>query len=197
MIAEPSISPAAHRLTYDELASREGERREELYDGELVEMTAPRLIHQEVLRRLLRILEAQIEAGNDGKIYIAPHDVYVSPTRFFQPDLSFVRRARFAAERIEREDGACLIAPPDLIVEIVSPSTARRDRVDKVNAYAAFGVRHYWIVAPEERTLHAFALLEGETPRYLLEAALGDDDTFAPSLFPNLKIDLAALFAAS
>ncbi len=194
MVAESSTRSDI-QWTYDQLLQRDladgRERREELWDGELLEMTSPRLLHQEVLLTLATLLRSWAREHNLGKIYIAPHDMYVSSTRFFQPDLSFVSRERFETERIEREDGQCLVAPPDLCVEVVSPSTARRDRVDKVNAYAQFGVRHYWILDPDERTLQAFVL---DNNRYALEAALTDENTFAPSLFPNLQIALHQIF---
>lgn len=193
MVAESSTRSV--QWTYETLLQRDrlnnSERREELWDGELFEMTSPRLLHQKILQNLNYILESHVRGHNLGEIYIAPHDMYVSSTRFFQPDLSFVSRERLATERIEREDGQCLVAPPDLCVEVVSPSTARRDRVDKVNAYAQFGVRHYWILDPDEKSLQAFVL---DNNRYALEAALSDENTFAPSLFPDLQIALDQVF---
>lgn len=196
MVAQSSTRNDVRHWTYEALQQRDdaegSERREELWDGELLEMTSPRLIHQKILQRLYYILENHVREQNLGILYIAPHDLYVSATRFFQPDLSFVSRERLENERIEREDGQCLVAPPDLCVEVVSPSTARRDRVDKVNAYAQFGVRHYWILDPEEGSLQAFVLDNG---RYALEAALSDENTFAPSLFPDLQIELSSIFA--
>jgi Uma2 family endonuclease len=211
VIAEHTVTAGAmpsqtkRRWTYSELQALSDQRRVELYDGELVELTAPKLRHQEILRRLLFVMEGFVQEHNAGKIYIAPHDVYISETKFFEPDLSFVRKERFASERIEREDGACLIAPPDLIVEIISESTGRNDRVKKFNAYATFGVRHYWIIDPDEQTWHAYTLENG---RYAAEAALTAqsvtdeqtghtdpaDEAFMPSLFPGLRIPLARIF---
>ncbi|HEX8237482.1 MAG TPA: Uma2 family endonuclease [Abditibacteriaceae bacterium] len=218
MVAETSTQVAAKTAvkqvvekttrcwTYSELLAQGSERRVELYDGELVEMTAPKLIHQELLLELATLLRTWSKEHNTGKVYVAPHDLYISERKFFEPDISFVRRERFATERIEREDGACLVAPPDLIVEIISPSTARRDRVDKLNAYAEFGVAHYWIVDPEDKTVLAYVLTDG---RYTVEAALcaeaivdeqsGEasppDEIFTPSLFGGLQISLKTLFA--
>lgn len=194
MVAESSTRSDL-QWTYETLLQRDrlnnSERREELWDGELFEMTSPGLLHQEILLALATLLRSWVRQHDLGKIYIAPHDMYVSSTRFFQPDLSFVSRERLTTERIEREDGQCLVAPPDLCVEVVSPSTARRDRVDKVNAYAQFGVRHYWILDPDEKSLQAFVL---DNNRYALEAALSDENTFAPSLFPDLQIALNQVF---
>ena len=203
MVAE--LQTQKREWTYSDLLALNDEKRYELHDGELIEMTAPKLKHQKLLRRLMAALEPFVAASDLGEIYLAPHDLYISETTFFEPDLSFVRRERFANESIEREDDACLIAPPDLIVEIISPSTASKDRVQKLNAYARFGVRHYWILDPTEKTLLAHVLQDG---RYAIVAALcaetlEDEDTgfvrppdqmFAPSLFPGLQISLTQLF---
>jgi len=198
MVAESRTVPG-RRWTYSELQALNDERRVELYDGELVEMTAPKIVHQLVLGELHTILHMFVREHGLGRVYLAPHDVYISETRFFEPDLSFVSRGRLQSEQIESDKGDRLIAPPDLIVEIISESTGRNDRVKKFNAYAAFGVSHYWIIDPEEKTLQAFALEKG---RYVVEAALtaitdesgADDEFFEPSLFPGLQIPLARLF---
>jgi len=81
---------------------------------------------------------------------------------------------------------------PDLLVEVLSPGTARRDRVRKLNAYARLGVRHYWLVDPEAKTVEAFELVEDA---YRLAAAVGGDDEFRPGVFPGLAISLSILFA--
>ena len=205
MVAEMETRPR-RCWTYSELQALGDERRVELYDGALVELTAPKLKHQMLLGELYLILKLFTQEHDLGQVYIAPHDVYISETKSLQPDLSFVRKERFASERIEREDTACIIAPPDLIVEIISPSTARNDRVRKFNAYSAFGVRHYWIIDPDEQTWHAYVLDNG---RYIAEAALTAlavtdeqtgatyeaDEVFEPSLFAGLQIPLARIFA--
>ena len=195
MVAE-RYQDAPKIWTYSELQARDKERgeerREEVYDGELCIMSSPKLRHQKILLALAMLLELYAREHAAGQVYIAPVDLYISETSFFEPDLMFVAQARLDSERIEREDGACLVAPPDLIIEIVSDSTGRNDRVKKFNAYESFGVRHYWLVDPDEKTLLAFELREG---RYTREAALTDEDTFAPALFPGLQIPLAPLFA--
>jgi len=102
-------------------------------------------------------------------------------------DLVFVVKDRLA---IVAERG--VEAAPDLLVEVLSPGTARRDRVRKLNAYARHGVRHYWLVDPEAKTLEAFELMEGA---YRLAAAVGDDDELRPGVFPGLAISLPDLWA--
>ena len=78
------------------------------------------------------------------------------------------------------------------LITVLSLGTARRDRVRKLNAYARHGVRHYWLVDPEAKTLEAFELVEGA---YRLAAAVGDDDELRPGVFPGLAISLPDLWA--
>lgn len=190
MVAE--AAPVARRWTYSDVQALDGQRRIELYDGEIVEMPSPSLKHQRIIRRLMFMLELWLSEHLTGILYISPADLYVSESKCYIPDLMFFRRERYDTERIEREDGVCVIAPPDLTVEILSSSTSRNDRILKSNIYTEFGVMNYWIIDPDEETLEAFALDRG---RYAIEAALEGSDAFKPALFPGLKIPLAKLFA--
>ncbi|HVF10901.1 MAG TPA: Uma2 family endonuclease [Abditibacteriaceae bacterium] len=195
MVVETTVSktPAAtaRSWTYSELIALNNEQRYELYDGELVIMGSPNLRHQEIIARLLMILHSFTREHDYGTVYLSPVDLYIAEDRVLIPDLMFVRRERFAQERIEREDGQCIVAPPDLVVEILSPSTGRNDRIRKPAFYAAFGVGHYWIIDPLQNQLQGLALANG---RYFLEAMLDSEDIFEPSLFPGLRIPLAQVF---
>lgn len=190
MVAEKTV---VRRWTYSELLALNDERRVELYDGNLREMPSPTLSHQQYIGQLIMTLQPWVQQHQMGRVYVSPVDLYISETKCYIPDLMFVRRERYATERIEREDGACVLAPPDLVVEILSPSSLRYDRILKSNIYAAFGVRHYWHIDPEAAALQAFVLDNG---RYAIEASLMDDDVFTPSLFPGLQIPLRELFAS-
>src|ERR1051326_838641 len=110
MVAEPTT--IAKKWTYSEVAALDDGKRYELYDGELWEMPGPTFDHQDILGNLHLIVGPFVREHNLGRIYLAPHDLYVTETKFYEPDLSFVRKERFANERIESEDGACLMAPP-------------------------------------------------------------------------------------
>lgn len=194
MVAEPQAL-RAKVWTYDDLLQLDDEKRYELHDGELFEMPGPSLFHQLLLLELASRLREWCEKERAARIFLAPFDMMVAPKRVYQPDLALVFRERYeSGERIEREDGQCLLAPPDLIVEILSPGTSRRDRVTKLNAYASFGVTRYWLLSPDERTLQAFALEGG---RYFLEAALTESDILQLPAFPNLQIALSDVFASA
>lgn len=193
MVAE-RIAPPQTLWTYDDLLRENTEIPTELWDGEIHEMTSPLLQHQNVVFRLAYRLETWVLNGNGGKVFVSPIDLFLSSRRVFVPDVCFYRRERWESdERIVHEDERRLIAPPDVIIEVLSPSTARTDRVLKMSAYAEFGVAHYWLLDPTLQSFEAFVLDKG---RYALEGALAESGEFAPANFPELKFDLSALFAA-
>ena len=188
MVAEPALI-APKKWTYAEL-SHDEEHPVECYDGELFDMTSPLIQHQRIVRRLTTAID-NWSAANGGEVFAGPVDLLVAENRFFVPDLCFYSAGR-AGEKIEREDGRCLIAPPDLIIEVVSPSTARNDRVRKMRLYAEFGVTNYWIVEPDRGTLEAFALRDGG---YAVADAFTDEDNLRSPLFPGLDLPLKDIFA--
>jgi len=175
------------RITYEQYrALPEDGYRYEVIEGELLMTAAPLIKHQRVSGNLQFILETYIRANNWGQLFAAPVEVYLGEEDFAQPDLVCVSRARLGIIMEKNIVGA-----PDLIVEILSPGTARIDRVSKMNAYARHRVPHYWMVDPAERTFEAF---EWENGAYRLVAALAEDETFQPTLFPALTIRLAELW---
>ena len=147
---------------------------------------APVVNHQRVSGNLYFIFHGYCRATNWGEVFAAPIEVYLGDHDFVQPDLVCVSRERAHIVTEKNISGA-----PDLIVEILLPSTTRADRVNKANAYARHGVSHYWIVDPAARTLEAFELRDGA---YVLVAAHAEDETFQPGLFPGLAISLADLW---
>ena len=111
-----------------------------------------REIHQYILGRLFLRLGAFIYGRNLGKVYCSPFDVVLSDTDVVQPDLLFVSSGRESIITPENIQGA-----PDLVVEILSPATAARDRTLKLDLYARHGVQEYWIVDPDAKTITASA----------------------------------------
>jgi len=174
-------------LTYEEYrALPEDGNRYEVVGGGLIMTAAPMVDHQHVLKRLFRVLDRWAQANNWGEIYFAPIEVYLGEEDFLQPDLVGVSKARLG---IVKEKN--IVGTPDLIVEILSFSTARYDRIHKANTFAKHGVPHYWILDPAPHTLEAFELEKG---KYRLVFAQSEDDGFEPTLFPGLKIPLGELW---
>ena len=179
--------PKELALTYDEyLLLPEDGYRYEILEGDLVMTPAPNPRHQNVLRNLVRIIDLTCLAEDLGTVYFAPIDVILDQTTIIQPDLVFIRKARLAIVTERGIEGV-----PDLVVEILSPGTARRDRIIKARIYARHGVSDYWLVDPDHRTLEAFHL--GPT-RYRKVASLRGKQAFHPLPFPDLAIRLTDLW---
>ncbi len=136
------------KLTYADYCNTPDDERYELLDGELVMTPAPRELHQRVLMNLSYLLFQAVKDTNSGRVYVAPFDVVLSDTDVVQPDLLFISNERAHIITEENVQGA-----PDLVVEILSPSTADRDLIIKRDLYAKHGVQEYWLVDTDAKTV--------------------------------------------
>lgn len=174
-------------LTYEDYCALPDDgRRYEIIEGDLYVTPSPSRSHQEFAANLLVVLKPFVTARRLGEVFIAPFDVIFEESSVVVPDLLFVTRERAGIITDRGVRGA-----PDLIVEILSPGTARRDRVEKAKLYARHGVSHYWLADPEVRILEVYELTEGQ---YRRTASLADDDSFSPSLFPGFTVALSSLW---
>jgi Uma2 family endonuclease len=175
-------------LTYEDYCALPDDgRRYEILEGELSVTPSPSRSHQEFAANLLVVLKQFVTAHGLGTVFMAPFDVILEKTSVMVPDLCFVGRERLEVVTERAVEGA-----PDLIVEILSPGTARRDRGEKAQLYARHGVRHYWLADPDARVLET---LELDAGRYRETARLTGDARFTPTLFPGLEISLSSLWA--
>ena len=158
------------------------EPRCELLYGRLVLMTSPVVRHQEVLLRLARLLVDFADASQ-GRAIIAPMDVRLADHSVVQPDLIYVTLQR-ASVLHERIHGA-----PDLLVEVLSPTTARRDLGEKLRLYAESDIREYWIVDPVGGTFE-FLVNDGGAFR----VRLAESEVYRSESVPGLEIDLEAFW---
>ena len=165
------------------------ERRFELIDGELMLAPAPVPRHQMVVIELLYILKEFVERHGLGKVLIAPTDVVLSEHFVLQPDILFISTDRLHIIGERNVQGA-----PDLVIEVLSPSTTERDRVLKSSGYLRFGVPEYWIVDPLARTIEVMRAgqTEFDTLRVYTEGTSAESPTF-----PGLLIDVSSIFAIS
>jgi Uma2 family endonuclease len=177
------------KLTYqDLLAMPEDGLRHELIDGVHYVSAAPRPRHQLVLARLLGRIENYLRERPVGVLLPGPADVVFTDHDVVEPDLLFVSRARREIlTELNISGGA-----PELMVEILSPSTRRRDLVLKHRLYERWGVDQYWIVDPQRKTVQAF---RRASDRYRLAAELGAGDVLTTPILPGLEIPLAEVFA--
>lgn len=160
--------------------------RHEVLDGLLVKEPSPSIRHQRVSARLQSVLRDYFRTADpEGEILDAPLDVVLSDRTVVQPDLLFIP----GSDKAVFEKNHVSIAPK-LIIEILSPSTCRRDRVAKMDIYRKAGVMHYWIVDPVICIIEAY-VLDGE---HYTRVSVECDTVFTHSDFPELKIELDDIF---
>ena len=178
----------SRNLTYDDLDTipqeREGDRHE-LIDGELVVTPSPIPRHQIVLTNLVYRLESHNDAEDLGVLLPAATDIRLAPGTVLIPDLCFILK-----HRLDVIGPKAVLGPPDLVVEILSPGTRRRDLTVKRALYAVFGVPEYWVVDPEERTVTVLAL----TGDRYESVPVGEDGMIRSRVLPGLTVGLPAVF---
>jgi len=147
---------------------------------------SPKEIHQFILGQLHLRLGTFIYARNLGKIFVAPFDVVLSNTDVVQPDVIFVSNQRSDIITANNIRGA-----PDLVVEILSPATAERDKTLKLDLYAQYGVQEYWIVDPDTKSITV--LVRGENG-FDVAGIYAEDQTLRSPTLEGFDIALQELF---
>ena len=179
--------PTRALLTYSDYAALPDDgRRYELHHGELTVTPAPGLRHQRVDIALGSRLYNHVRARGLGEVLPAPTDCILSDITVLQPDLLYVATDRLAIISERGIEGA-----PTLVIEVLSPSTARLDRDRKMRLYAEHGVPYYWIVDPEARSIEAFALAGAA---YAPAARLTSEPAALPP-FSDLTLDPASIWS--
>ena len=177
------------RLTYEDYCATPEDERCELLDGELIMVAAPNLKHQEVQFRLGRELGNFIVERSLGKLFFAPCDVVLSDTNVVQPDLLFVSRERqHLLSGGENVQGA-----PDVVVEVLSPATAERDRGYKLKLYGKHGVTEYWLVDPMAETVTIHRQRDGGLT---VAHTFNREQTLHSTLLPGLNLHLDDIFSS-
>jgi Uma2 family endonuclease len=186
------------RYTYADYLTWMDDVRRELYDGLIKLMTpAPSRMHQKISTNLTRVFSNFLIHKN-CEVYHAPSDVRFPKDRksiddklvytVLQPDLYVV------CDLSKLDDRGCLGAP-DLIIEIISPKTSKRDTRDKFDIYQEHGVREYWIVGPNDETVNVFVL--DESGKFQLVGMYAEDDKIPVNIFNgDLKVDLTEVFTS-
>jgi Uma2 family endonuclease len=172
-------------LTADDyFAMPDDGKQYELLAGELYVNPSPSWQHQDAAKRLFRQLDEFFEGKGLGEVFFAPLGVVLGQHDVAEPDLLVVADpSQFSQRGIE---GA-----PLLVVEILSPSNARHDRVTKAARYLALGVKHYWIVDPQKRHL---LCQRAEGGRWVVVAEGLDDSRVCDPSWPTLALDMRRLW---
>ena len=178
--------------TYGDMLNWDTDVRYELYDGSPVALASPSDVHQEIVGELFGQLREYLK-DKPCKPYFAPFDVRLFERKgdapddvdtVVQPDLMVV----CDKSKVDRRG---VHGAPDLIIEVLSPSSERYDRFNKLNLYQKAGVREYWIVNPESRSVQTFVLEDGH---YTFPAYVEGGGELAVTIFPDCVIDLSAVF---
>lgn len=178
--------PVDLRLTYEDFCHLPDDgRRYEIINGELFATPSPRRAHQKVVTKLAYYLTQYAKDKSAGEVYVAPFDVVFSRFDVVEPDVLFISNERLSILTEKNVQGA-----PDLVVEVLSETTAERDRTAKLKLYGRAGVAEYWIIDPEGPSAEIFR----RGPRgFSLAARLGSNDALTSRLFPGFSLPLVKL----
>jgi Uma2 family endonuclease len=158
----------------------------ELSEGELIMPPHPTETHQRVVLNLVLAFQSFVEDHNLGIIRFAPLPVRLWPDKIREPDILFVSHEH--ADRV----GEQAYGPPDLVVEVISASTRRTDRVEKFVEYARAGISEYWLVDSEAQSIEVF-VLEDDAYILLVKARLGEQAR--SKLLEGFEVGVDAIFA--
>lgn len=182
-----AISPSSKTLdalwTWQDLWTIPEDRNlYEIIEGELYDIAPPLLVHQEIVGRVH--LDFSGAAKGHGKVYVAPFGVRLGEQDIVEPDIIFVARDRFRILLTDYVDG-----PPDIVLEVFSPSTRSKDLNEKANLYARSGVTEYWQVDPRQRSVVVLRLSDG-----VYVPLPNTDDTARSAVLPGLAVHVPSLF---
>ena len=178
------------KLTYDDFVHFPDDgKRHELIDGEHYVTPSPNLKHQSIVMNLTGLIWSYLRENKVGVVFGSPLDVVFSHFDVVEPDLLFVSEARRKVLTAKNIQGA-----PDLVVEVGSPSTRRRDERLKHQLYERFGVSEYWVVDPDIEIIKVYRLTDSRYTR-VSELTLGANDVLTTPLLPGLELPLAEIFA--
>ncbi|MCL2192321.1 MAG: Uma2 family endonuclease [Treponema sp.] len=177
------------RYTYADYLEWEGPERYELFDGEAFMMASPSVAHQALLMGLSSAFDVWLQ-GKSCRVFAAPLDVRLFPREdrsdrtVVQPDLLVV------CDKSKLDKGS-VNGPPDLVIEIVSPSNTYSELLRKFNYYLKAKVREYWVVDPELKSVSVHIY---ENDRYI-SMTYNDNDRIPVTVLDGLEISLEALWA--
>jgi Uma2 family endonuclease len=174
------------RYTYTDYLTIEDEKRYEVYEGDLIMVPAPTTTHQSVSGNIEYIMRSFIIENNLGKLFYAPTDVVLSEDIVLQPDILFISKER---EKIIEE--RAIMGAPDLIVEILSPSSTFYDVVKKKELYQRYGVKEYWLVFLQDKAIEVLTL-EDDVYREFVSAK--GEGSVKSKMLKGLEVELKEIF---
>ena len=187
-----SVKRKQQRYSYADYLTWDDDRRYEIIDGEVFDMTSPSLLHQSISGELSRQMANYFE-DKPCKVFAAPLDVLLAKNTsrsnevftVVQPDIMVVCDPKKLEER-------GIVGAPDLVVEIISPSTSSKDNIIKRRIYEQAGVKEFWLISPVERLIRVNKL--GKDGLFEREEIYDDTAQIEIAQFAGLSIDCRRLF---
>ena len=183
------------RYSYADYLLWDGDKRYELFDGKVEFLApAPLVRHQRVSRDLFKFFNDFLFDKQPCEVFYAPFDVRLPKKQKLRDDeqiFTVVQPDIVVICDPEKIDERGCIGPPDLVVEILSPSTSKKDVDDKFRIYENSGVKEYWLVHPDEKTLTVFILKSG---KYEFQKIYSEVDKVNVGIFDDLIVDLSKVF---
>jgi len=158
----------------------------ELIEGEIIVSPAPTNDHQSIVRQFVLLLCSMLPSE---QVMFAPLDVHLDDETVVQPDVFWVSGAD---SRCRLGDDGYWYGAPDLVIEVLSPGTARRDKAEKFRLYEKYGVREYWLADPDARYAEVWRRA-GEASRFEQQGVYGPDESFESALLGQV-VTLAPIF---
>lgn len=184
-----SLVNTGTKITYEDYLEIPNDgKRHEIIDGEHFVTPAPFKAHQQAVGRLYRELAVYVQKDPVGEVYLAPFDVILSDVDVVQPDLLFLRAARAGLAKKEGVRGA-----PDLVVEVLSPSSRKHDEKTKRGLYDRAGVQEYWIVDTDLATIKVWQRTPAGFER-VAELEADAEQALQSPLLPGFSLPLKVLF---
>jgi len=186
-VGQPGWPPQGQWSYADYLRLPDDGRRYEIIEGVLYVANAPCYEHQYTVGEVAFALRLVVKQHQSGVVLEAPFEVHLAEkTKAVQPDVLFIRTENQPAVGTQVFEGV-----PDLVVEVISPSSIRLDRTVKFDAYERAGVPEYWIVDPKARLVEVYTLARGE---YALLGQYTGDEIVTSQVLAGLQVKASTLF---
>ncbi|HMP14472.1 MAG TPA: Uma2 family endonuclease, partial [Saprospiraceae bacterium] len=160
----------------------------ELLNGVIVRRASPKVIHQRISKKLFRQLEDFILAKALGEIFYAPIDVVLDDHNASQSDLVYIANTN---DGVVVDDEDVIVGVPDLVVEIISPGSVKRDRIEKMAIYEQFKIKEYWLVDPNNQSIEIYTLKDD---KYALHAFADATEKVQSVVLAGLEVDAVVVF---
>jgi Uma2 family endonuclease len=190
-MADALLAPEENlRHTYADYLNWEGPERYQLINGEVFMMASPTVAHQAILVEIVTQFNIWLR-GKPCRVFVAPLDVRLFPEddnsddTVVQPDLLVV------CDRTKLAKGS-VNGPPDLVLEIMSPSTSRKENILKFEAYLNAAVGEYWVIEPEQKLAEVYVYEDG----HFISSCYKGDAVISSTVLPGLSVELKTVWAA-